>query len=266
VWQWLPAVSSQFFLALVSNPTDVSGELLPGWPVHHNPTKEISMNTRKTLLSGLILALLAAIPIAASAAGNASSGAANTMFCTFCHGTDGNITYVSPRLAGQHPAMLTQTLKAYKSGQRLTHPMMNIVSQGLTEQDIADLTAFYSSQRPLGMEKASLYWRLGGIGALTAAVDEVIATSKADPRLAGRLSGACRNKLIDQLCEATGGPCTFTGRDMKSAHTGMHITEAEFGAVAENLIKTLDKFGVPAREKNELVGLIAPMKGDIIGR
>ena len=52
---------------------------------------------------------------------------------------------------------------------------------------------------------------------------------------------------------------------MKSAHSGMNITEAEFGAVAENLVRTLDKFGVPAREKNELVGLVAPMKSDIVG-
>jgi hemoglobin len=224
------------------------------------------MNTRKVLLSSLFLALLAAIPIAASAAGNVSNGAAKSMFCTFCHGTDGNITYVSPRLAGQHPAELSKTLMAYKTGQRVTHPMMNMVSLGLTEQDIADLAAYYASQRPLGLEKASLYWRLGGMNALTAAVDDVIATSKADPRLAGRLSGGCRTKLIEQLCAATGGPCTYTGRDMKTAHAGMHITEAEFGAVAENLVKTLDKFGVPAREKNELIGLIAPMKGDIVGQ
>ena len=115
------------------------------------------------------------------------------------------------------------------------------------------------------MEQASLFWRLGGMNALTAAVDATIPASKADPRLAGRLSGGCRDKLIEQLCAATGGPCTYTGRDMKSAHSGMNITEAEFGAVAENLIKTLDKFGVPAREKNELVGLVAPMKGDIVG-
>jgi hemoglobin len=224
------------------------------------------MNTRKVLLSSLFLALLAAIPIAASAAGNVSSGAAKAMFCTFCHGSDGNITYVSPRLAGQHQADLTKTLMAYKTGQRVTHPMMNVISLGLTEQDIADLAAYYASQRPLGLEKASLYWRLGGMNALTAAVDDVIATSKADPRLAGRLSGGCRTKLIEQLCAATGGPCTYTGRDMKTAHAGMRITEAEFGAVAENLVKTLDKFGVPAREKNELIGLIAPMKGDIVGQ
>ncbi len=223
------------------------------------------MKHHKTLLSALILALLAVLPNAASAAGNISNGAAKAMFCTFCHGTDGNLTYVSPRLAGQHPAKLAEVLKAYKTGQRLTHPMMNIISLGLTDQDMADLAAFYANQRPLGMEKASLYWRLGGKSALTAAVDDVIAVSKADPRLAGRLSGACRDKLIDQLCEATGGPCTYTGRDMLSAHKGLHITEAEFGAVAENLVKTLDKFGVPAKEKDELVGLIAPMKGDIVG-
>ena len=224
------------------------------------------MRKHKILLSALALALLAALPNAASAVGNAANGAVKSFFCTTCHGIDGNLTHVSPRLAGQHPASLVQTLNAFKTGQRLTHPMMSIISLGMNDQDRADLAAFYAGQRPLGMEKASLFWRLGGLDALTAAVDDAIASSKADPRLAGRLSGACRNKLLDQLCEATGGPCTYSGRDMKNAHRGMNITEAEFGAVAENLIKTLDKFGVPAREKNELVGLVAPMKGDIVGQ
>jgi hemoglobin len=53
---------------------------------------------------------------------------------------------------------------------------------------------------------------------------------------------------------------------MKTAHTGMNITEAEFGAVADNLIKVLDAFKVPEKEKNELVGLIAPMKGEVVGQ
>ena len=223
------------------------------------------MRKHKILFSALALALLAALPNAASAAGIVANGAVKSFFCTTCHGADGNLTHLSVRLAGQHPASLMQTLNAFKTGQRQTHPMMSIISLGMNDQDRADLAAFYASQRPLGMEKASLFWRLGGMSALTAAVDDVIATSRADPRLAGRLSGACRDKLLDQLCQATGGPCTYTGRDMKSAHSGMNITEAEFGAVAENLIRTLDKFGVPAREKNELVGLVAPMKNDIVG-
>lgn len=80
-------------------------------------------------------------------------------------------------------------------------------------------------------------------------MDETIRLSRADPRLAGRLSGGCATKLKEQLCAATGGPCNYTGRDMKTAHAGMKITEAEFGAVGENLVKVLDTFKVPAKEK-----------------
>jgi hemoglobin len=106
---------------------------------------------------------------------------------------------------------------------------------------------------------------LGGADALNAAADESIKLSKADPRLAGRLSGACAPKLKEQLCAATGGPCTYTGRDMKTAHKGLNITDAEFGAVGENLVKVLNAFKVPEKEKNELLGLIMPLKGEIVG-
>ncbi|PIV89395.1 MAG: hypothetical protein COW48_00540, partial [Hydrogenophilales bacterium CG17_big_fil_post_rev_8_21_14_2_50_63_12] len=120
--------------------------------------------------------------------------------------------------------------------------------------------------KPLSLEHASLYWRLGGVDAINAAVDETIKVSKADPRLAGRITGACAPKLKEQLCAASGGPCTYTGRDMKTAHKGLNITEAEFGAVAQNLVSVLDAFKVPEKEKNELVGLIAPMQGAIVGQ
>jgi hemoglobin len=202
---------------------------------------------------------------AVAAAGNAQAGYAKSMFCAGCHGVDGNLTYVSGRLAGQSPHRFSNGAKAFKTGQRF-HPVMNILSLGLTQQDMDDLAMFYAAQKPASLENASLYWRLGGSDAINAAVDETIKISKADPRLAGRLSGACAPKLKEQLCAGTGGPCTYTGRDMKTAHTGLKITEAEFGAVAENLVKVLDAFKVPEKEKNELVGLIAPMKGEVVGK
>ncbi len=222
------------------------------------------MNTRKLLVSLLAAGLCAGGSSLTLAAGNAAAGGQKASFCLACHGADGNSPWVSTRLAGQHPAALTETMQAYKAGKKFAHPMMSIVTLGLNDQDVADLAAFYASQRPVSMEKASLYWRLGGKEAITAAVDQTIALSKADPRLAGRLSGACRDKLIDQLCMATGGPCVYGGRDMKSAHAGLGITAAEFGAVADNLTKVLDKFAVAPREKNELLGMLAPMQGDIV--
>lgn len=220
----------------------------------------------KKLLTGALLgaiALLAAT--SAGAAGNAQAGSAKAMYCAGCHGVDGNVAYISSRLAGQSTARFQEGLMAFKTGRRF-HPVMNILSFGLTEQDAQDLAMFYAGQKPLELKDASLYWRLGGPDAVGAAVDETIKLSKADPRLAGRLSGGCAGKLKEQLCAATGGPCTYTGRDMKSAHTGMKITEAEFGAVGENLVKVLDAFKVPAKEKGELLGLILPMKGQIVGQ
>jgi len=223
------------------------------------------MKSNKLLTGALLggMALLAAT--SAGAAGNAQAGSAKAMYCAGCHGVDGNVAYISARLAGQSTARFQEGLMAFKAGRRF-HPVMNILSFGLTEQDAQDLAMFYASQKPLDLKDASLYWRLGGADAVGAAVDETIKLSKADPRLAGRLSGGCAAKLKEQLCAATGGPCTYTGRDMKTAHTGMKITEAEFGAVGENLVKVLDAFKVPAKEKGELLGLILPLQSQIVGQ
>jgi hemoglobin len=217
------------------------------------------------LISALVGLGILLASAAVAAAGSAQAGSGKSTFCSGCHGVDGNITYISSRLAGQSPQRFANAVKAFKVGQRF-HPVMNILSMGLTQQDIDDLAMFYAAQKPVSLDGASLYWRLGGGDALNAAVDELIKVSKADPRMNGRISGGCRVKLKEQLCAATGGPCTYTGRDMKTAHTGMNITEAEFGAVADNLIKVLDAFKVPEKEKNELVGLIAPMKGEVVGQ
>ena len=117
---------------------------------------------------------------------------------------------------------------------------------------------------------ASLYDRLGGKGAITAVVDDFVGNVAADKRINGRFANAniphLKEKLVEQVCAGSGGPCSYTGLDMKTAHTGMKITEAEFGALVEDLVKTLDKFKVPAQEKNELLGVLGPMQKDIVGR
>jgi hemoglobin len=223
------------------------------------------MKAKKFLSSAMLGAITLLAATTVSAAGNAQAGWAKAMYCSGCHGVDGNISYISARLAGQSTGQFAKGLMDFKTGKRF-HPVMNIFSLGLSDQDMQDLGAYYASQKPADLKSASLYWRLGGPDAINAAVDEVIKVSKADPRLAGRLSGGCAAKLKEQLCAATGGPCTYTGRDMKTAHTGLKITEAEFGAVGENLVKVLDAFKVPEKEKNELVGLIMPMKGVIVGQ
>ena len=117
-------------------------------------------------------------------------------------------------------------------------------------------------------DSRSLYDRLGGKPAITAVVDDFVAHVAADNRINGKFANAniprLKTMLVDQICQASGGPCTYTGRDMKATHAGMGITSAEFDALVGDLVATLNKFKVPTREKNELLGALGPMKGDIV--
>lgn len=114
----------------------------------------------------------------------------------------------------------------------------------------------------------SLYERLGGKGAIEAVVDQFIANVAADDRINHRFVYAdfarLRGHLVDQVCAATGGPCTYKGGDMKSVHKGQRIDEASWTALVEDLIAALDHFKVPAQEKGELIGALAGMHNDIV--
>ncbi len=118
--------------------------------------------------------------------------------------------------------------------------------------------------------KKSLYERLGGKPAIQAVVDDFIGNVAADRRINERFANAniprLKNMLVDQICEATGGPCKYTGMSMKQAHAGMKITDAEFNALVEDLVKSLDKFKVPAQEKTELLTALGGMKPDIVNQ
>jgi hemoglobin len=115
---------------------------------------------------------------------------------------------------------------------------------------------------------ASLYDRLGGKPAITAVVDDFVARVAADNRINGKFANAdiprLKMMLVDQICQASGGPCTYTGRDMKTAHAGMGVSGPEFDALVGDLVATLSKFKVGEREKNELLGALGPMKKDIV--
>lgn len=119
-------------------------------------------------------------------------------------------------------------------------------------------------------EAKPLFARLGGLDAITAVVDEFVANVAADERINQYFAKTdvthLKKMLVDQICEATGGPCKYMGKSMVEVHTGMGITDAEFGALVEDLVAALDKFKVPDTEKNELLGALGGMKGDIVGR
>lgn len=115
----------------------------------------------------------------------------------------------------------------------------------------------------------SLYDKLGGREAIGAVVTDFVESVKTDERIKGKFAGTTdwegfKTKLTDQLCAAAAGPCTYGGKDMKTAHQGMGLTEADFSAFADDLKKTLDKFKVGEKEQAELLGTLAPMKKDIV--
>jgi hemoglobin len=119
----------------------------------------------------------------------------------------------------------------------------------------------------------TLYQRLGGREAIKQVVDDFVANLAADPRVNGRfknLDGAKMAKLqtdlADQICDVSGGPCAYLGRDMKTVHAGMGITEAEWNATVEDLVKSLNKFKVGAKEQQELLSALGGMKKDIVGQ
>ena len=118
--------------------------------------------------------------------------------------------------------------------------------------------------------KKSLYERLGGLDAVSAVVDEFMKIAGADARINKKFTktvqdGArVRLHFIEQICMLTGGPCKYTGDSMKKAHRHMGMTEGEFNAGVEDLVKALDKFNVPQAEKDELLGALAKFKGEIV--
>lgn len=123
------------------------------------------------------------------------------------------------------------------------------------------------------MKEKSLYDRLGGKKAITAVVDEFVARVAADSRINAFFAATAGDKarlekfkgnLVDQICQASGGPCTYKGKDMKSAHMGMGTSSADFDALVEDLVGALDKFKVGAHEKEQLLGALGPMKADIV--
>lgn len=120
-------------------------------------------------------------------------------------------------------------------------------------------------------QEKSLYQRVGGYDAIAAVVDDFVARLVGDKQFVRFFDGhstdslkRIRQHIVDQFCAAAGGPCLYVGRDMKTSHQGLGITEAQWDAAAKHLIATLDKFKVPAKEKDELVAFVTSLKKDIV--
>lgn len=120
----------------------------------------------------------------------------------------------------------------------------------------------------------SLYERLGGESAVKAVVDKFIEYVAADTvinsffaeTVAQNRVDALKMNLVNQIGEASGGPQKYTGKNMVDAHTGMNIQNVHFDALVADLVKALDFYNVGATEKDELLGVLGPMRSDIVGK
>jgi len=114
----------------------------------------------------------------------------------------------------------------------------------------------------------SLYDRLGGMDAIKAVVSDFIDTQASDPKLHHFYEKTdtkyLKGQMVDFLCQATGGPCKYTGMDMKDAHDGRHVHDEDFGETVGNLVGVLNKYKVPDAEQKELLALLGPLKPDVL--
>jgi hemoglobin len=122
-------------------------------------------------------------------------------------------------------------------------------------------------------DEKSLYARLGGYDAIAAAVDDLLLRITADPQIGiywrGHSTDSMRRErqlAVDFLCAALGGPVLYRGRDMKTAHAGLKISEADWQVFVKHTVATLDKFAVQGREREEFLAAAASLKGDIVER
>lgn len=130
------------------------------------------------------------------------------------------------------------------------------------------VAAFCLSTAEAAAPARSLYERMGGATIVSAVANELIDETAAHPALKRSFEGVglprVKALLVDQLCEITGGPCTYVGDTMADVHAGLKITEAEMNGMVEILRKILIRHHIALRERNELIALLAPMKRDVV--
>lgn len=132
------------------------------------------------------------------------------------------------------------------------------------------LTACASAPPKPAIANDSLYQRLGGMPAIEAVVDASLKHIHGDLRINIFFENTdlpdLRRLLIEQICAASGGPCTYSGRSMEEAHSGMNLTDQDFDVFVEDLVAAMNEVKVPAPLQQELLGLFGPMRPQVIGQ
>jgi truncated hemoglobin YjbI len=181
-----------------------------------------------------------------------------------CEATGGPCSYTGKDMKTAHRGM---GIKEEQFNALVEDLVKSLDKFKVGEKEKAELLGALGSMKDDIVTK-TLFTRLGGLEAITAVVDDFVTNVVADERInkffAKTDAVKLKKQVVDQLCQATGGPCKYKGKSMKAAHKGMKVTEADFNAFAEDLVKSLDKFKVGQAEKDELLGALAGMKKDIV--
>ena len=135
---------------------------------------------------------------------------------------------------------------------------------------IAALSVLTVSNESLAEGEKSLYDSIGGNDGVSTVIDNFLTNVGGDDRINARFSGAdmdnLRRLLIEQVCEATGGPCAYSGMSMLDTHKGMGITEDEFGALAGQFSAAMNTAGVSQEDHDTIMGVLGGMHDDIVGQ
>jgi hemoglobin len=114
----------------------------------------------------------------------------------------------------------------------------------------------------------TLWQDMGGVDNLTKIAGDTADNFLADDRIKATFDNTNMDRfkklLAEQFCVVAGGPCTYTGRNMKDTHKGLHLGNADFNAVVEDLQKAMDKDGVGFATQNRFLARLAPMQHDIV--
>jgi len=115
-----------------------------------------------------------------------------------------------------------------------------------------------------------LYRALGGEAGIARVVDASLTEIHGDLRINFLFEKTdladLRRLLIEQLCAATGGPCKYTGRSMEEAHSGLNLTDADFDAFVEDLVRAMNATKVPADLQKQLLDVLGPMRPEVVGQ
>lgn len=133
------------------------------------------------------------------------------------------------------------------------------------------LVGLFLLAMPLRAQAQTLYQRIGGYDAIAAVVDDFVGRMATDAQLGRFFDGHSQSSLakirqlvIEQICQATGGPCLYTGRDMKTVHKGLKISESNWDVMLVHFRATMDHFQVPEPERGQLIGFLGTLKADIV--